>query len=145
MLQVATPNPGLGAIELPRSPAPLVKADELVFIHFERPDLDRAERYLRDFGLIVASRNSDSLFLRGTGTLPFFYRLTRGPHPRFRGLGVSVPAQEDLEKLSKAFGRPVEKSDAPGGGSVVRLHDPEGVAVDVCTALRAANPCRCGR
>src|SRR5271165_4379429 len=131
MLQTATPKPGPGAIELPRSPAPLVKADELVFVHFERPDVDKAEQYLRDFGLIVVSRNSDGLFLRGTGSLPFFYRVTRGPNARFLGLGVSVASLEDLQKLSKALGRPVEPSDAPGGGSVVHLHDPQGVAVDV--------------
>jgi hypothetical protein len=131
MLQTATPKPGPGAIELPRSQAPLVKANELVFIHFERPDLAQAERYLRDFGLIVVSRNRDSLFLRGTGSLPFFYRVTRGPKARFLGLGVSVPSQEDLQKLSKVLGRPVEPSDAPGRGSVVRLRDPQGVAVDV--------------
>ena len=131
MLQTATPKPGPGAIELPRSPAPLVKANELLFVHFERPDLDQAERYLSDFGLVVVSRSNDDLFLRGAGSLPFFYRATRGPSARFRGLGLSVPSLEDLQKLAKAFGRPIELSDAPGGGSVVHLHDPQGVAVDV--------------
>jgi hypothetical protein len=140
MLQAAKLTPGPGSIELPRSPAPLVKADELVFVHFERPDLDRAERYLRDFGLVAASRDSDSLFLRGAGSLPFFYRVSRGPHARFRGFGLSVPSREDLAKLSKAFGRPVEKSDAPGGGSVVRLHDPEGVEVHAMHGFARAEP-----
>lgn len=49
MSQAAKFKGGPGAIELPRSPAPLVKANEHVFVHFERLDLDRAERYLSDF------------------------------------------------------------------------------------------------
>ena len=129
-----------GEIELPRSASPVVKASELTFVHFERPDLDKAERYLRDFGLIVAARNDNSLFLRGTGSLPFFYRVTRGPRPRFLGLGLAVPAAGDLEKLAKAFGRRVEPSDAPGGGSIVRLLDPEGVAVDVMHGFKRSEP-----
>ena len=68
------------------SAAPLVKANELVFVHFERPDLDRAERYLTDFGLVIVSRDGDVMFLRGAGSLPFFYRVSRGPNARFRGL-----------------------------------------------------------
>ena len=31
-------NSGPGSIELPRSPSPLVKANALLFAHFERPD-----------------------------------------------------------------------------------------------------------
>ena len=140
MSQAAKMNGGPGAIELPRSRAPLVKADELVFVHFERPDLDKAERYLSDFGLVAVSRSSDGLFLSGAGTLPFFYRVTRGHVARFRGLGLSVPAREDLQILSKAFGQPIEESDAPGGGSVVRLRDPEGVEVDAMHGFARSDP-----
>ena len=140
MSQAAAFKGGPGAIKLPRSPAPMVKANELVFVHFERPDLDRAERYLTDFGLVVASRDSNVMFLAGAGSLPFFYQVTRGPNARFRGLGLSVPSHEDLQILSNAFGRPIEKSDAPGGGSVVRLHDPEGVAVDAMHGFARREP-----
>jgi hypothetical protein len=48
---------GPGSVELPRSLAPIVKADSLLYVHFERPDLEKAERYLTDFGLLVASRS----------------------------------------------------------------------------------------
>ena len=46
-------KPGPGSIKLPRSSSPLVKANALLFAHFERPDLKKAENYLRDFGLIL--------------------------------------------------------------------------------------------
>ncbi|MBV8097412.1 MAG: VOC family protein, partial [Acetobacteraceae bacterium] len=130
MLQT-TPLNGPGSIELARSSAPVVKADALLFVHFERPDLKKAERYLLDFGLVVANQTDTDLFMRGTGPQPYIYRITRGPKARFLGLGFSVPAEADLQKLSKAFSRPVERSPNPGGGLVVRLTDPDGVAVDV--------------
>jgi len=122
---------GPGSIELPRSPAPIVKANDLLYVHFERPDLAKQEQYLRDFGLIVVARTDKELFLRGTGSRPYVYRVTQGRHPRFLGLGLSVARSEDLQKLAKTFGRPIETADGPGGGSLVRLRDPEGVEVDV--------------
>jgi len=131
---------GPGSIALPRSRSPIVKANELLFVHFERPDLKRAERYLRDFGLIVAAQSESELFMRGAGSQPYIYRASYGPIARLLGIGFSVPTLEDLEKLSKAFHRPIEASDAPGGGSVVRLRDPEGVAVDVLHGFTRCKP-----
>ena len=56
------------------------------------------------------------------------------------GLGLSVATLEDLHKLSQAFDRPVEASTEPGGGSVVRLRDPEGVEVDVLHGVAPSEP-----
>ena len=122
---------GPGSVELPRSLAPIVKADSLLYAHFERPDLEKAERYLTDFGLLVASRSEDEIFFRGTSSRPFIYRVTRGPKPRFLGLGLSAPTAGDLDALAKARGSSVEPFKGPGCGSVVRLRDPEGVAVAI--------------
>ncbi|MDP3896726.1 MAG: hypothetical protein Q8Q62_08620, partial [Mesorhizobium sp.] len=76
---------GPGSTRVLRSPAPIAKADKLLFVHFERPDLDKAEDYLRDFGLVVVERTETELFLRGTQSQPFVYRATRGPKARFLG------------------------------------------------------------
>ena len=122
---------GPGGIKLARSREPIVKANELLFVHFERPDIGKAERYLLDFGLTVVAKSEGELFMRGTGSQPYIYRISIGPEARFLGLGLSVPTKEDLQKLSKASGRPVVPANTPGGGSVVHLRDPEGVAVDV--------------
>jgi len=140
MSQAKMLDRGPGSVALPRSRSPIVKANELLFVHFERPDLKQAEQYLRDFGLIVAAQSESELFMRGTGSQPYIYRASRGPIARLLGIGFSVPAMEDLERLSKAFGRPIETSDAPGGGSVVRLRDPEGVAVDVLHGFTRCKP-----
>src|SRR5271165_1108673 len=114
---------GPGSIELKRSPSPLVKAEALLFAHFERPDLRKAEDYLLDFGLVPAAKTEKELFFRGTGANPYIYRIRRGPKARFLGIGLSVPKAGDLETLSRKFGVPVERADGPGGGSVVHLRD----------------------
>jgi hypothetical protein len=132
-------NVGPGSIKLPHSASPIVKANDLLFVHFERPDLTQAEQYLRDFGLIVVSKSEDELNLRGTGPRPYVYRVTRGK-ARFVGLGLAVASARDLEALSKTFGRPIERSNAPGRGSLVRLRDPEGVEVDVLHGYAPSEP-----
>ena len=102
---------GPGSIELPRSRAPVVKADALLYVHFERPDLNQARDYLVDFGLLVVSQSEGELFLRGAGSKPYIYRVSRGPAARFIGFGLSVPSAEDLKALAKASGRSVETVD----------------------------------
>ena len=140
MLHSPIAKAGPGSIELPRSLSPLVKANDLLFVHFDRPDLAQAEQYLRDFGLHVVSKSEDELTLRGTGLRPYVYRVTRGPKARFVGLGLAVPSADDLEALSTRFGLPIEKSSAPGGGSIVRLRDPEGVEVAVLHGYAPSEP-----
>ena len=140
MLHTPIVTSGPGSVELPRSVSPIVKANDLLFVHFERPDLERAEQYLRDFGLIVVSKAENEMFLRGTGSRPYVYQVTRGPRARFIGLGLSVPSADDLQRLSKTFSRPIERAAGPGGGSVVRLIDPEGVEVDVLHGVAPSEP-----
>ena len=130
---------GPGSVELPRSLAPIVKADSLLYVHFERPDLEKAERYLTDFGLLVASRSEDEIFFRGTSSRPFIYRVTRGPKPRFLGLGLSAPTAGDLDALNARFvcvngsarnTRALSlQSDDPGFIAWARKHRVRGVLV----------------
>ena len=49
-----------------RSRNPLVKATGLAWLEFEKPDLDRAQVFARDFGFAVQHRDDDALYLRGT-------------------------------------------------------------------------------
>ena len=140
MLHSPIAKAGPGSVELPRSASPIVKANDLLFVHFARPDLAKAEQYLRDFGLVVASRSEEELYFRGTGPRPYVYRVTRGPKARFVGFGLAVPNADDLDTLSKRFGRPIERSNGAGGGSVVRLRDPEGVEVDALHGYTPSEP-----
>ena len=47
---------GPGSIELARGVSPVVRASQLLYAHFERPDLETAERYLVDFGLVPVAK-----------------------------------------------------------------------------------------
>ncbi len=131
---------GPGSMPLQRSAAPAVKADELLFVHFENPDLDRAQRFLTDFGLTVALRTGTDLFMRGAGSRPYIYRVSLGREPRFEGLGFSVKSMEDLQVLSKASGQPVRTSNAPGGGAIIELRDPDGASVQVLYGFARSEP-----
>ena len=140
MYHSANVRQGPGSIELPRSRAPVVKANALFYAHFERPDLNRARDYLVDFGLLIVSQGEDELFLRGAGSTPYIYRVSRGAAARIIGFGLSVPSADDLKTLAKASRRSVEAADGPGGGFVVRLVDPLGVAVSVHQGFAAVAP-----
>lgn len=124
MAELTTPQPA-------RHPAPTVKASKLAYLLFERPDLDKAERFLNDFGLHTVSRSDQVLYLRGAGTEPFCYGVIKGEKARFVGLGFEVDARPDLERLSRLpEASSIEPVDYPGGGERVRLTDPSGFMVE---------------
>jgi len=120
---------------------PTVKAQRLAYLLFERPDLDRAARFLADFGFAVAQRSADALYLRGAGSAPFCYRVAHAPKARFVGFGLAVGSRHDLEQLAAVPGAaPIERSTAPGGGERVRLRDPSGFVVEAIAGQAAVAP-----
>lgn len=126
MMQMTTPEPV-------RHPSPTVKAQRLAFLIFERPDLDRAVRFLVDFGLQVCFRSDDLVLLRGATGAPYCYRLQRGRKARFIGMGFEVDAPADLQRLAdEAPGASApEPIPDPAGGRRVVLIDPSGFRVEV--------------
>jgi len=115
-----------------RHPNPTARASALAHLVFERPDLQPAEDFLKDFGLLLASRTPDVLTLRGTAPAPYCYRVHRGPRARFVGAGFSVRSREELERLARVEGASgIERSPHPGRGEVVMLRDPSGFTVEV--------------
>lgn len=134
---LATPQPA-------RHPEPTARARSLAYLLFERPDLDRAERFLTAFGLRTVERSGDVLYLRGTGAAPWCYRVERAAKPRFVGLGFTVATRAELVALSRLPGAsPIEALAAPGGGEHVRLTDPNGFRVDVVCGQEPAAPIAC--
>ncbi|MDI9244627.1 VOC family protein [Marinobacter sp. CHS3-4] len=128
-----------------RHPNPTVKAQKLAYLLFERPDLDRAERFLTDFGLRLIEREADALTFRAADTSPFCYRVERGDRERFLGFGLEVGSAEDLQKLSSLPGASaVEDAPYSGGGQRVKLKDPSGFLVEAIhgQALLEATPHR---
>jgi catechol 2,3-dioxygenase-like lactoylglutathione lyase family enzyme len=105
-----------------------VRVEGIAYARFRAPDLDRAEAFLRDFGLQVAGRDSERLWMRG-GASPFLH-LTELGEPGFAGHGLSLSSMDELSALAAAEGLPIEDIDGPGGGVRVRLTDPNGFEVD---------------
>lgn len=112
-------------------PEPIIRADAVEYVIFERPELDQPLAFLEDFGMQLAQRSEDAIYLRGHGTSPWFYCAQRGDKARFLGAGYSVESAEELDALARETGSTIENCEGPGGGSRVRLHDPDGFIVDV--------------
>jgi len=111
-----------------RSRNPLIKVAGLSWLEFEKPDLDRAERFGTDFGFTVADRTPDTLLLRGRWAAAACLVVRRGPRPRFAGVTFSAAAREDLDRLARGTGGTVT---AHWGGHAVLLRDPSGFPVRV--------------
>jgi catechol 2,3-dioxygenase-like lactoylglutathione lyase family enzyme len=111
-----------------RSKNPLIKVAGLAWLEFEKPDLDRAERFGTDFGFAVADRTPQTLLLRGRQAAAACLVIRRGPRARFAGAAFQAAARGDLDRLARAMGGTVT---ACRGGHMVRLRDPSGYPVDV--------------
>ncbi len=111
-----------------RSKDPLVKVAGLAWLEFEKPDLDRAERFGTDFGFTVADRTPETVLLRGRQAAAACLVVRRGPQARFVGPAFAAAARDDLDRLARGTGGTVT---AHWGGHGVRLRDPSGYPVRV--------------
>lgn len=116
-----------------RARNPLVKVRDLAWLQFEKPDLDRAEIFARDFGFIVSSRTPDELRLRGTFAGTDTLVIRRGPKSRFVGPVFEAAAPEDLDRLARHTGNHVRPLSPFRPGRIVELRDPSGIPVAVVT------------
>ena len=116
-----------------RSSDPVIKAQRLAYAIFQRPDMDKAERFFCDFGLLVEYRTADALYFRGRSEKNIILIVQRGPHDLI-GLGM-LATKADLQKLSEQEGLAIQQRGAPLGGSFVSLTDPDGLNVQICCGL----------
>lgn len=117
----------------------VIRIEDIAHVRFRAPDLDEMQRYLEQFGLRLAARDGDRLFMRGADGAPFVHATALG-EPGFAGIGFRAASLDDLQALADAEGAAVEALDAPGGGSVVRLSDPDGHAVEVVAGQARVDP-----
>ncbi|TRO59627.1 MULTISPECIES: VOC family protein [unclassified Streptomyces] len=117
-----------------RSRNPVIKVADLAWLEFEKPDLDRAEVFARDFGFGVAARTEHELWLRGTLAGSPCMVIRKGRTSRFVGPAFRAAERTDLDRLARATGSDVRDLDgtgAPGDGRAVDLLDPSGFPVRV--------------
>jgi catechol 2,3-dioxygenase-like lactoylglutathione lyase family enzyme len=114
-----------------RAANPVIKVRGLAWLEWEKPDLDHSERFGLDFGLTVHARTDDALHLRGALSGSHCVVIRRGRRSRFVAPVFQAAAGGDLDRLARATGSRVEDRTEVGGGSVVRLTDPNGFPVQV--------------
>ena len=76
---------------------------ELAYLRLGAPDLNEQERFLNAFGLVVAARTRDALYLRGTGAMHHLVVVEEGP-PAVKGVGFALRDQADLERARSISG-----------------------------------------
>ena len=110
----------------------VIKAEDIAYVRFRAPDLGRMRTFLQDFGLldVKADGSSETLHMRGRGTAPFVHVTEQG-EPAFVATGFRAASIEDLERLARYENVDVQPCLEPGGGSIVRLTDPDGFGVEV--------------
>ncbi len=116
-----------------------IRIEDVAFVRFQVPDLEVMKSFLDDFGLEIAAQDTRRIFARGTGTNPFVHVSEIG-EPGFAALGLRAASLADLEILAQAENRSITALDAPGGGFVLTLTDPDGHLVEVVAGQTPASP-----
>ncbi|MEV0464914.1 VOC family protein [Nocardia tengchongensis] len=114
-----------------RARNPVVKALDLAWLEFEKPDLDRAETFAHAFGFTTAMRTTEGLQLRGTDPGSPCVLIRRSSRSRFVGPAFRAADSADLLRLASATGsRPVPLPESLGG-LTLDLTDPSLLKVRV--------------
>jgi catechol 2,3-dioxygenase-like lactoylglutathione lyase family enzyme len=98
---------------------------DIAYPRLRVPDLDVAEEFLVDFGMVRSERTRNALYMRGTGPAHHIHVTELGP-PGFVSLAYHARSVEDLHRaarLSDAISG-VQDIDEPGGGRRVLLKEP---------------------
>lgn len=109
-----------------------IKLTKLVHMRYQHPDLDKITTFLRDFGMTIAHKTEDRRWFKGYGSDQYVYYAQRGPK-KFLGGCFEVASYTELEKAARVSGagQIEELTDAPGGGHLITLHDPEGFPINL--------------
>ena len=119
---------------------PLTKMIDLAYGRLRAPDLDMAEEFLTNFGMVRAERTPTALYMRGTDPAPHIHVTEKG-EPGFVGLAYYAASLDDLKRLASSPGASaVESVDEPGGGKRVRLREPNGYRVEVLYGVKKLKP-----
>ena len=119
---------------------PLIKVIDLAYGRLRAPDLDMAEEFLTNFGMVRAERTPTALYVRGTDPAHHIHVTEKG-EAGFLGFAYHAASLGDLKRLATAPGASaVESIDEPGGGMRVRLREPNGYQIEVLYGVTKLKP-----
>ena len=126
-----------------------MRADAIASVKFERRDVLTMARFLEDFGFLPSEHgNGTKRYFRGYGDAPHLVEVVPSPRDGFVGFALVARHARDLETIAEAEETVIGSAGGPGGGTSVRLVDPDGNYVDVIhgftpkrrVATRATSP-----
>jgi catechol 2,3-dioxygenase-like lactoylglutathione lyase family enzyme len=124
-----------------RAAEPLVRASALHHLVLETPELDVAEGFWGDFGLLPSAKTREALYLRSASSAHHVLKVVRGVRSRLAALALHVEADLDLRKLaSLPEASPIQPIDEPGGGRRVCLSAPGGLTIDAVHEIEELAP-----
>jgi len=120
---------------------PIIKVRDIAWVRYRSPDLDAAEAFLTDFGLVRAERTADRLYMRGADAAHHVHITELGP-PKVLSVGFYADSEADLARLAAtaAGASGVEPINEPGGGRRVRLTEHNGYTVEVVHGVATVDP-----
>ena len=108
----------------------LIKVRDLAYGRLRAPDLDAMEEFLTNFGMVRSARTPRALYMRGTDPRHYIHVTEKGS--RFVAFAYRAASEDDLQEWPPPPAPPaVEAIDEPGGGSRVRLREPNGYQIEV--------------
>jgi catechol-2,3-dioxygenase len=116
----------------------IIRIEDIAHVRFAAPGREAMRSFLEDFGL-ACFEQSGRLYGKAGDGRPFVH-VTEPGAPKFLGIGLRAGSLTDLARLAAAEGVAVEDLDAPGGGKVVRLTDPDGYGVEVVAGQENGPP-----
>lgn len=116
-----------------------IRIEDIAHVRFSAPDLAAMKTFLEEFGLAPVASDDGVLYARGAGDQPFLHATTVG-EPAFQAIGFRAESLDDLKTLAVAEGTQVVPLNAPGGGFVVTLTDPDGNRVEIVAGQTRAAP-----
>ncbi len=121
-------------------PEPIVCADAVLNVAFERTDVAQMRRFAQDFGFHPVNAVGDTQYFRGHGDAPYLLSLCPSTRDVFSGFSFAARTPGDLEKFAQETGAAIESMQGPGGGRAVHLTDPDGLRVSLVCEFERADP-----
>lgn len=109
-------------------PSKQIRIVKISHMRYQHADIEKISTFLVDFGMQIVKQTEDKIWWRGYGTDPYVYYCQKGQEKKFLGAAFLVESYADLEKASELpdASRIEEMKDAPGGGYIVTVKDPNG-------------------